>query len=90
MSNKHSQKLLDHAKQSVTDALRTNSKGVIQKAAEATGDLIGNNIANRITKVSKNYNNIIQWQLQMKMIKKYLKKDIYLRKNDRKLLMIWD
>ena len=53
MSDKHSQKLLDHAKQSVTDALRTNSKRVIQKAAEATGDLIGNNIANRITKVSK-------------------------------------
>ena len=60
MSDKHSQKLLDHAKQSVTDALRTNSKRVIQKAAEATGDLIGNNIANRITKVSKSYNNIIQ------------------------------
>ena len=78
MSDKHSQKLLDHAKQSVTDALRTNSKRVIQKAAEATGDLIGNNITNRITKVSQNYNNIIQWQLQMNMIKKYLKKDIYL------------
>ena len=27
---------------------------MIQKAAEATGDLIGNKIADRITKVSKN------------------------------------
>ena len=29
-------------------------KRVIQKTAEAAGDLIGNKIANRITKVSKN------------------------------------
>ena len=48
------QKLLDHAKQSATDPLKTSSKRVIRKTAEATGDLIGNKIANRITKVSKN------------------------------------
>ena len=47
------QKFLDHAKQSVTDALNTSSKRVIQKTAAATADLIGNKIANRITKVSK-------------------------------------
>ena len=29
-------------------------KKFIQKAAEATGDLIGNKIANKITKLSKN------------------------------------
>ena len=52
---KYSQKLLDHTKQSATDAFKTDSKGVIQKTAEATGDLIGNKIADRITKVSKNY-----------------------------------
>ena len=34
------------------------------------------------------YNRIILKQLQMKMIKKYLKKDIYLQKEGRKLLMI--
>ena len=33
---------------------------------------------------------IIQEQLQMNMIKKYLKKDIYPQKKDRKLLMTWD
>ena len=54
LSGKCSQKLLDHAKQSPTDALKTNSKKVNQKAAEATGDLISNKIANRITKVSQN------------------------------------
>ena len=44
----------DHAKQSAINALKTSSKRVIQKAAEATRDLIGNKIANIVTKVSKN------------------------------------
>ena len=51
---KYSQKLLNHAKQSATDAIKTNSKRVIQKTAETAGYFIGNNIANKITKVSKN------------------------------------
>ena len=38
LSGKYSQKLLDHAKQSVTDALKTTSANIIQKAAEATGE----------------------------------------------------
>ena len=44
-SNKYGQKLLDSAKKSTTDAIKTASKRAIQKAAEATGDLIGNKIA---------------------------------------------
>ena len=51
LSGKYSQKRLDHAKKSVTNGLKTSSKRV---TSEATGDLIGNKIANRITKVSKN------------------------------------
>ena len=54
LSGKYDQELLDHAKQSVTDAIRTSSKRVIQKTAEGTGDFIGNEIDNRVTKVSKN------------------------------------
>ena len=54
MSGKYSQKLFDHAKQSATDGLKTTSKRVIQKTAEATGDLIGNKIPNSITKSLKN------------------------------------
>ena len=54
MSGKYSQKVLDNAKQSVTDALKTTSNRAIKKTAEATGDSIGVKIANRITKVSKN------------------------------------
>ena len=53
LSGKYSQKLLDHAEQSATDALKTTSKGVIQKTAKATGNLIGKKIADRIMKVSK-------------------------------------
>ena len=34
LSGKYSQNFLDHAKQSVTDALKTTSKWVIQKATE--------------------------------------------------------
>ena len=40
--------------QSATDAIKTSSKRVIQKTAEATGDSMGNKIGNRITKISKN------------------------------------
>ena len=37
-SGKYSIKLLDHAKQSATDPLKTSSKRVIQNTVEATGD----------------------------------------------------
>ena len=40
------QKLLDYAKQSAIDELKTDSKRVIKKTAEATGDLTDNKIAN--------------------------------------------
>ena len=57
LSNKYDQKLLDSAKKSTTDAIKTASKRVIQKTAEATGDLIGNKIADKITSVSKKNSN---------------------------------
>ena len=53
LSNKYGQKLLDSAKKSTTDAIKTASKRAIQKTAEATVDLIGNKIADKITSVSK-------------------------------------
>ena len=54
LSNKYGQKLLDSAKKSTTDAIKTVSKRAIQKTAEATSDLIGNKIADKVTSVSKN------------------------------------
>ena len=53
LSNKYSQKLLDTAKASATDAVKTASKRAIQKTAKATADLIGNEIADKITSVSE-------------------------------------
>ena len=50
LNNRYGQKL---AKKSVTDALQIASKRAIQKTAEATGDLIGNKIADKITSYSK-------------------------------------
>ena len=41
LSDKYSQKRLDYAKQSTTDALKTTLKRVTQKTAETTGNLIG-------------------------------------------------
>ena len=46
--------LLDYAKQFATDAIKTVSKRAIKKAAEATGGLIGNKMANKFTGVSEN------------------------------------
>ena len=40
-------------KKSTTDAVKSTSKRAIQKTEEATGDLIGNEIADKITSVSK-------------------------------------
>ena len=82
-------KLLDYAEKSATYALKTFSKRVIQKRAGATGDLIGRKIDKRITKVSEKskQNNSVR-QLQMIMIKKYLKKNIYLQKKNTNSLII--
>ena len=51
MSNKYCQRN-DSAKKSTTEAIKTASNRAIPKNdAEATGDLIGNKIANKITGV---------------------------------------
>ena len=49
LNNKYGEKLVDSAKKSATDAFKIDSKRAIQKTAEATGDLIDNKIADKIT-----------------------------------------
>ena len=44
----YGRKLMNTATKTGIDAAKTDSKRVIQKTAQATGDLIGNKIANRI------------------------------------------
>ena len=53
LSNKYGQKLFDSAQKSTTVAMKTASKRAIQKTVGATGDLIGNKIVDKITRVSK-------------------------------------
>ena len=53
LNGNYSQKLLTHAKQSATGALKTASKRAIQRTAEATDYLIDNKIDGKIT--AKNF-----------------------------------
>ena len=48
LSGKYSQKFLDRNKKSTTNTINTASKRAIQKIAEATGDLIGSKIVDKI------------------------------------------
>ena len=50
--DKHGKKLMDTATKTGIDVAKTASKRVVQKTAEATGDLIGN----KITSVGKSKN----------------------------------
>ena len=86
LSNKYGQKLVDTDKKSATDAFKIASKRAIEKAAEATGDLVGNTIANKITSISKKKKQQVS-HTQMQIAMKYQKKNIYLYKTDKKLLM---
>ena len=93
VSNKYGQKLLDNAKKSTADAIKTASKRVIQKTTEATGDLIGNKISDKIASTSKKSSNEIQHNETESKAKgkgkpkNVPKKDIYLQRKDNKLLM---
>ena len=90
LSNKYGQKLLDSAKKSTTDAIKTASKRAIQKTAEPTGDLIGNKIADKIASVSKkatkeSHNN--DKTEEDTEITTHKKRYIYIHKKAKKLLM---
>ena len=51
LGNKYGKTLMDTATKAGIDAAKT--KRVVQKTAEATGDLIGNKIADKITSIGK-------------------------------------
>ena len=83
LNNTYGQKLVDSAKKSATDAFKIAGKRAIEKTAEATGDLIGKKIANKITSYSKK-KQMNHTQISNEIPKK---KDIYHHKKDKKLLM---
>ena len=49
----YGKKLMDAATKTGIDAAKIASKRVVQKTAEAAGDLIGNKIADKITSIGK-------------------------------------
>ena len=51
--DEYRKKLMDTATKTGIDAAKTASKKVVQKTAEATWDLIGNKIADKITLIGK-------------------------------------
>ena len=51
--DKYGKKSMDTVPNTGIDAPKIGSKRVVQKTAEATGDLIGNKIADKITSVGK-------------------------------------
>ena len=53
VGNKYGKTLIDTATKTGIDAAKMASKRVVQKTAEATGDLIGNKIADKITSIGK-------------------------------------
>ena len=53
LNNKYGQKLADSAKKYVTDALKIAGKRAIQNTAEASGDLVGNSISDKVTNIKK-------------------------------------
>ena len=78
-SDKYSKSLMDKGIDVSKKFAKTAGKRILKKSAEATGDLTGNKIADKITSASKNH--------KMKLIMKYLKRDIFLQKKDKRLLM---
>ena len=71
------EKIMDTATKTGIDTAKTASKRVLQKTAEATGDLIRNKLADEITLIGKP---------KEKETKKQ-KKFIFHQKKDNKLLM---
>ena len=84
-NSKYGKKLTDTAIKTGKDFATIAGKKIVHKSAEATGDLIGNKIADKITSTSKkSQNEEIQ---SNEVIIKYQKRDIFLRKKDKRLLM---
>ena len=54
MKKKYGKKILDNSLSAGKDFPKIAGKKVLTKSAEATGDLIGNKIADRITKSTRN------------------------------------
>ena len=75
--NKYGQKLMDTASKTGIDAAKAASKRVVRKSAKSTGDVIGNNLSDKITSIGK----------PKEKEQKKQKKFIFHQKKENKLLM---
>ena len=82
--DKYGKKLIDTAAKTGIDSEKAASKRVVRKTAEATGDLLGNKIADKITSVGQS--KIKKEKKKRKQIKQ--KRLTYHQKKDSRLLMI--
>ena len=55
-TSKYSKKIIDTTKKQGSEFAKTAGKKIVQKSAEATGDLIGNKIVDKITLLGKSKN----------------------------------
>ena len=86
ISNKYNQKLVDSAKKSATDTIKTDSKKAIQITAEVTGDLSGNKIADKITTVSMELHSKKSKELPLKEVNNEIPKERYISAQERQII----
>ena len=55
-TSKYSKKIIDTTKKQGSEFAKTASKRIVPKSAEATGDLLGKKISDKITSVGKSKN----------------------------------
>ena len=84
MSYKYSQKLVDTAKKSAINAIKTASKRAIQKIAKATGDLVGDKIADKITSAPRKSHNE---EIQPNEVKNEIPKERYISPKKRQQII---
>ena len=77
LSSKYNKKLPDRATKSTADAIRAPSKRVIQKKSEATVDLIGNKVADKIRAASKRSSKELHWKNNLDKANNKISKEIF-------------
>ena len=83
--SKYGKKLTDRAMKTGKDSATIVAKNIVHKSAEATGDLIGNKIAYKITaKPSKNSQND---EIQSNEVNNEIPKERYIRPKERQMII---
>ena len=84
INSKYSKKLADIAIKTGKDFATIAGKKIVHKTAEATGDLIGNKIADKITSASKKSQNE---EIQSNEVNNEIPKERYIRPKERQKII---